>query len=286
MRTPCHGSWSNYDDVDRRALRRGQKYQPDDVPLSMAEHFGAERDALQAVLGHQSAKPLQIGIPAYLDMALFIFGPRGVLRYARTFRRALSSQINAFKKPSLQGSLSTQAAGSADLGSRRAAPAEARGYLVLVQVQAAPSGTRFGVHLCFGDLGHHALRQLPDADALAALSSALIQQWPQHTALDFVRLPLPRRYTATFGGPELLSVVERRDALPVPAPRAPATHAASNSPTGQPCSPIPCGYRTTTTTSGTNGYTRSRNIGGHSESVSHQFLQWTLTSCDGGNPSP
>lgn len=195
VRTVRHGSWTDYDDVDRLALRRGHRLRPDDIPLGIADHFREEREALRDVLGERTSKPLQVGIPGYLDMALFTFGPRGVLRHARTFRRALSGQVDAIQGAfpgeavfQLEVPLALIAVASAP---RPLRPWVARvmAHLVLAQVRAAPSGTRFGVHLCLGDLGHHALRQLDDAGALVDLATALVRRWPRHAALEFVHLP-------------------------------------------------------------------------------------------------
>jgi hypothetical protein len=62
--------------------------------------------------------------------------------------------------------------------------------LVTTQVRNAPGGTRFGVHLCLGDLGHRALRQLKHAGPLVALANALVQHWPEGRSLDFLHLPM------------------------------------------------------------------------------------------------
>lgn len=194
VRTVRSGSWTDYDDVDRLALRRG-RLDPDDIPLRIADDFREERDSLLRLLGTTGSRPLQVGIPGFLDMALFVFGPLGVVRHARTFRRALSSEIDAIQNEfpgealfQLEVPVALIAVASAP---RPLRPLVARimARLVLAQVRAAPTGARFGVHLCLGDLGHRAIRQLDDAGALVALTAALVRQWPRHTTVDFVHLP-------------------------------------------------------------------------------------------------
>ena len=114
--------------------------------------------------------PVQIGVPGYLDMALFIFGPLGVLRHARTLLAAIAV-VSA--PPPLRPLL-----------------AELMAHLVTRPVARAPRGTRFGVHLCLGDLGHHALKQLTDASPLVILANAIARRWPEGRPLDYVHLPM------------------------------------------------------------------------------------------------
>lgn len=195
IRTTREGSWTGYDDVERLALRRGRRLRPEDIPLRIARALRDERAALLAILGEHDSKPLQVGIPGFLDMALFTFGPLGVAPRARTFRRALSAEIDAIQTEfpgealfQLEVPVALIAVASAPKPLR---PLVARvmARLVLAQVRAAPPGSRFGVHLCLGDLGHDALRQLDDTGALVALTAALVRQWPRHTTLEFVHLP-------------------------------------------------------------------------------------------------
>lgn len=68
--------------------------------------------------------------------------------------------------------------------------AEFLAHLVTRPVARAPHGTRFGVHLCLGDLGHHALKQLGDASPLVVLANAIARRWPAGRQLDYVHLPL------------------------------------------------------------------------------------------------
>lgn len=196
VHTKKNGSWSDYDDVDRLAVRRGARLTPDDIPLRIADDFRDEHEVLCSIIGSPPTKPIQVGIPGYLDMALFTFGPVGLVKYARTYRRALSRQIEAIETTNPGGAVFQLEVPFALIAlatlprrvQRAAAGVLAR--LVLAQVRNAPPGTCFGVHLCLGDLGHHALRQLKDTAPLAYLTTALVRSWPRHTTLDFVHLPL------------------------------------------------------------------------------------------------
>jgi hypothetical protein len=139
--------------------------------------------------------PLQIGVPGYLDMALFIFGPLGVLRHARTFLAAIAEQITEIQREAGKRVVFQLEVPAAPIAVVSAPPplrpllAEFMAHLITRPV-AGPQGTRFGVHLCLGDLGHHALTQLRDASPLVILANAIAHRWPEGRPLDYVHLPM------------------------------------------------------------------------------------------------
>jgi hypothetical protein len=57
-------------------------------------------------------------------------------------------------------------------------------------VVAAPEGTRFGIHLCLGDLGHKALSGLRSAGPLVTLANAISAGWPAGRQLEYLHAPL------------------------------------------------------------------------------------------------
>jgi hypothetical protein len=189
------GDWTDYDDVDRLAVRRGARLTPADLPLRIAEYARKDLAALTD-LDPGAGLPLQIGVPGYLDMALFIFGPLGVPRYARTFLTAIADQITEIQREAGERvvfQLEVPAALIAVLSAPRPLRpllAEFMAHLVTRPVARAPQGTRFGVHLCLGDLGHHALKQLKDASSLVILANAIARRWPAGRSLDYLHLPM------------------------------------------------------------------------------------------------
>jgi hypothetical protein len=55
----------------------------------------------------------------------------------------------------------------------------------------APNGTKFGVHLCFGDLNHKALMKVgKDCAPIVQLANAIAARWPSHTSLAYLHIPL------------------------------------------------------------------------------------------------
>jgi hypothetical protein len=197
VRTVQDGEWTSYDDTDRLAVQRGGRLTPGDIPMRLGEYAREELAALDALgMPATAGLPLQIGVPGYLDMALFIFGPLGVLRHARAFRDATAEQIADVHQAAGDAvvfQLEVPAALIAVVSAPRPLrPLLARlmARLVTRQVAKAPQGSRFGVHLCLGDLGHRALKMPSTADPQVRLANALVRRWPRGRQLEFIHLPL------------------------------------------------------------------------------------------------
>ncbi|MEV5155686.1 hypothetical protein AB0K81_27715 [Streptomyces werraensis] len=198
IRTSRTGEWTDYDDVDRLVLKRGHTLRVADIPLRMAdwaEDGIASLDALGTPATPQL--PLQIGIPGYLDIALFLFGPVGMFSHATTFRFALARQIERiahFAGDRVVFQIETPAALVAVASAPtplRAAVADLMARCVLRQVTLAPRGSRFGLRLCPGDMGHKAKIRLRTAQPVVALANALTRRWPAtHNPLEYLHLPL------------------------------------------------------------------------------------------------
>jgi hypothetical protein len=189
IRSVRDGDWSGYQDTDLLAVRRGQRLR---IPSRLAQYAAEDRAALESLVD-DSALPLQVGIPGYLDMALFTFGPLGALRYARRFLVAVAEQIARVAAPDVVFQLEVPAALIAVASAPRALRRPMAAFmarLVTRQVARAPRSARFGVHLCLGDLGHQALRQLPDTGPLVLLANAIVRQWPADRSLEYVHLPM------------------------------------------------------------------------------------------------
>src|SRR6202012_6061720 len=52
------------------------------------------------------------------------------------------------------------------------------------------SRSRFGLHLCLGDMSHHALGRVTDASPLVMLANAIAVRWPAGRPLRYVHAPL------------------------------------------------------------------------------------------------
>ncbi|MFH8224686.1 hypothetical protein ACH4C2_36830 [Streptomyces sp. NPDC018057] len=191
------GDWTGYDDVDRLAVRRGQALTAEDIPLRWARWAEEELAVLEA-LGTPATRqrPLQVGLPAFLDLCLFIFGPTGPVRQGRAFLDAVTAQaeqVIALGGERVVLQLETPAAAIAVASAPpplRWPVAAAVGGLILRQVRRAPRGSRIGLHLCLGDMGHKARVGLRSAAPLVTLANVLVGKWPEGRTLEYVHLPL------------------------------------------------------------------------------------------------
>ncbi|GAB2620401.1 hypothetical protein Aab01nite_34740 [Paractinoplanes abujensis] len=198
LETVRDGDLSGYDTVPRYRVRRGERLYGAMLDLGIA---AAAKDALPAYRAAREAtgEPFprfQVGIPGALDLALFTFGPAGVLRYEKPFAEALSAAMHEVS--ALTGDdVLFQVEIPAELVLTARAPKPARralaGFLaarVSALALGAPAGARFGVHLCLGDLHHRALGRMTDAGPLVHLANALTQRWPGSRPLQYVHVPL------------------------------------------------------------------------------------------------
>jgi hypothetical protein len=197
VRTVRSGNWTGYDDAVRLAVRRGARLTATDIPVRLAEHALEELNALRDIGSPATTElPLQVGVPCYLDLALFGFGPLGVFRHSRLFLHAIAGDLadihaEAGDRMVYQLEIPTALVAVASTPALlRPAMAWLMARLVTRQVAKAPQGSRFGVHLCLGDLGHRALRQLRTADPVVRLANAIARQWPHGRRLEYMHLPM------------------------------------------------------------------------------------------------
>jgi hypothetical protein len=73
-----------------------------------------------------------------------------------------------------------------------AAAAGTAGHLAAMTVQlpaAMPEGTRFGVHLCLGDLNHKSLANTKDITPAVLVANELAAAWTSGRTLEFIHVP-------------------------------------------------------------------------------------------------
>ncbi len=203
------GDWSDYDRTPVFRVRRGHELSADSLNLQHVAPFEAtypafaRRRETAVTAGVPGAGDLafQVGIPGDFDMALFTFGPTGPFRHRRPFTKATVGEIARIV--SLAG---RDASGRPDVVFQLEIPAElvfvarfpgplqpliaswlARGVARLAEL--SPQGTRFGIHLCVGDMNHRALANLKDVTPLVQLANAIARAWPDGRSLEFVHAP-------------------------------------------------------------------------------------------------
>ncbi len=192
------GDWSSYQDVPRFGLLPGHRLHPQALQLGIAD-VAAESWAVYAELCRQmecNGLTFQCGIPSYLDLALFSFGPLRALWHLRAFRAAVIREVRRAYELT-HGDIVMQLEAPAELVFTGQAPSAFQPLLVrwlargLARVAAAaPSGARFGVHLCLGDLEHQALGGMRTAAPAVRLANAAARAWPAGRELEYVHIPL------------------------------------------------------------------------------------------------
>ncbi|GIE78555.1 hypothetical protein Aph02nite_45050 [Actinoplanes philippinensis] len=190
------GDWSSYQATPRYRVRRGGQLTAETIDLGIAAAAEASLPAYHAQRATTGGPRFQVGVPGALDLAMFTFGPAGMLRYADRFAGALAREMREVHATT-GGDVLFQIEIPVELILLTRMPAPARKPLarwlatrVTALALAAPAGAEFGVHLCLGDLNHRALGALKDAGPVVDLANALAARWPADRPLRYLHGPL------------------------------------------------------------------------------------------------
>lgn len=199
LRLRKDGKYSTYGDQPQFGLRSGHRLRAEALDFgyvaSAAESYPLFRRLRQEY--DQPGLAFQVGVASDLALVLFTLGPLAALRLRQVFAERLAAEISQIQ----------QAAGSDVLfqvelpgelilvsqlpGPLRAAVARRLAAGVARLAARVPAGTRFGIHLCLGDLRNRAAGSLGvDAGAAVTLANAVGAAWPADRPLEFVHLPL------------------------------------------------------------------------------------------------
>lgn len=196
------GDWSDYDRTPTVRVRPGHELTSDNLDLGYLRHFEESwpafverRDAANGTLRNDLR--FQVGLPGDLDLAIFTFGnPLVGLRQRSVFRNATLRDVRAIHQRAgdavtFQLEIPFELIALTQLPGLAVGPAAAffAGGVTRL-VRAAPAGTRWGIHLCLGDMNHRAMGRLDDVRRIVALSNAIADRWPAGRHLDFMHLPL------------------------------------------------------------------------------------------------
>ena len=189
------GGWTGYTDTPAFRVKKGRRLRW--IDLDYFAEFEKSWPAYQDLV-HGSGRRFQIGIPGHLDVAAIAFGFNlpVALRNLAPFREATIREIAAIWARAgdlavFQLEVPIELIALTKLP-RSAQPAAAKRFAreVLRLVEAAPKGTRFGLHLCLGDLNNESMGAPADAGPLVILGNAIMAGWPKGRILEYVHVPL------------------------------------------------------------------------------------------------
>ncbi len=190
-----HGDWSDYDKTPTFRVRRGQRFTSADLDLGYLRHFNESWPLFER--RRTDGQRFQVGVPGDFDLSSFTFGPSpNGLRYRAAFRNATLRDIRAIHdiagdevvyQIEVPFELIILTFLPPTVG-RLAAGYFARGIADLAR--RAPEGSRWGIHLCLGDMNHRAFGRLRDVGPVVWLANAIVGRWPDGRVLDFVHAPL------------------------------------------------------------------------------------------------
>lgn len=193
------GDWSDYDTTPYFKVRRGHRFET--LDLDYSRYFAESWPAFEAFRRERTdALGLQIGIPSHVDLALIAFGfkPVAALGHLAPFRDATVREITKIHDRA-GDDVVFQLEIPIPLILLTRVPARLRGVVARVLaaelvkvVRRSPGGTRFGIHLCYGDMNHKAMGDPEDSGPLVQLSNALVRAWPTSQRLEFVHAPFAR----------------------------------------------------------------------------------------------
>ena len=198
LQTVKSGDISSYDRLPRYRVPRHHRLLGATMDLGVATAFTESYPVFRALRERHQLPQLrfQVGLAGDLDLALFSLGPAAALPHRRAFTELVVRELRAVRAVAgddvvFQLELPAESVLVSQLpaAARRVAAARLAGG-VRALVQCVPAGSRFGVHLCFGDLGHRALVQPEDAAPLVTLANAIGRAWPAGRPLDYVHVPL------------------------------------------------------------------------------------------------
>jgi hypothetical protein len=192
--------FSSYEDVPQYRLREGAALAAANLEacLPYEQAFAASYPVfleLRDKYGRPDL-PFQVGIPGQLDLSVDTFGFEAGFD-PRYYQPSLEATVSQVAKIAAAGGdvvfqIETPAALIAvtSVGSAAAEPTARQVAAMTAQLPAAvPAGTRFGVHLCLGDLNHKSMVGMPDISPAVHVANQVAAAWPADRPLEFMHVP-------------------------------------------------------------------------------------------------
>lgn len=191
------GDWSDYESTPSYRVKKGREFISVDLDYFEAftsswPEFKVARDELE-----RSDLAFQVGIPGPLDVAFASFGfnPFSALRHVKPFEDATISEIRRIHDVA-GAEIVYQIEIPIELEVLLRMPAALRpvgvrwlARRILRVVGRSPEGTRWGFHICVGDMNHKAFSQLKDSGPAVLLANTLARLFPPDRKLEFIHVP-------------------------------------------------------------------------------------------------
>ncbi|HEX9065345.1 MAG TPA: hypothetical protein VF843_09560 [Streptosporangiaceae bacterium] len=193
--------FSSYEDVPQYRLKDRASLAADSVEASLPylDAFTASYPLFRELRSeyHRPDLPFQVGVPGHVDLSADSFGFQAGFdpRYLTPCLEATASQITkiaAAGNGDVLIQLETPAAliATCMAGEDGAAGAARQLAAATAALPAAvPAGTRFGVHLCLGDMNHKAMTGMRDITPAVLVANELAAAWPDGRPLEFIHMP-------------------------------------------------------------------------------------------------
>ena len=182
---------------DRAAFRVKKGRQLRSVELDYFAEFEKSWPLYQEIV-QPAGRRLQVGIPGHVDVAAVAFGFNlpTALRNLAPFRDATIRELAAiWDHGGTQVTFQLEVPVELKILTRIPVPgrwvaAKQIAREILKVVEAAPDGSRYGLHLCLADLNNKPMGRPVDAGPLVALANALMAAWPAGRVLEYLHVPL------------------------------------------------------------------------------------------------
>ncbi|MER5393697.1 hypothetical protein [Saccharopolyspora sp. NPDC002686] len=188
LETAKSGDGSSYATMPVYRVRSGHRLTTDDIALGRPPEVAA---AVAARRRLDAGPPVQVSVPSSLDLSIFTLGVGQTPRFHAVFEQMVISEVTRIAQ-SHGSEVTFQLESPAVLYVMHRAPAAARraaarllAHQLARLITAAPRSARWTLHLCYGDLGHHALFRPAGLRSAVQVINALA------TRLRHVGHPLP-----------------------------------------------------------------------------------------------
>jgi hypothetical protein len=192
------GDWSDYESTPGFKVKKGHEFTW--VDLDYFEHFKASWPEFQRVRSELGRPDLafQVGIPGPIDVAFAAFGfnPLGGFRHAAPFEEATLREVERIHEVAGDEVVyQLEVPIEVEVVNRMPAPVRSLGARWLARrmlrvVKDSPEGSRWGFHLCVGDMNNESFSKLKDTGTIVHLANALLSQFPAGQKLEFLHMPL------------------------------------------------------------------------------------------------